>query len=113
MCISGTLGRREIVTSRKVKKYIFIKGKRFIVEESIFEKFIELFKTEEDTSAYIRLLKEYQTKYQFNLFSYALTSKKVHLLLEPLGDVSTSQFMRDLTSLGRGFHPGLLDGSGK
>ena len=59
---------------------------------------IDLFKTEDDFAAYVRLLKEYQSKYQFNLFSYALTPKKVHLLLEPTGEVSTSQFMRDLTS---------------
>jgi len=73
---------------------------------------IELFKTEEDYAAYIRLLKEYEGKYQFNLYSYALTPKKVHLLVEPTGDVSTSQFMRDLTSRYSKYYNGCYAHSG-
>ncbi len=73
---------------------------------------IDLFKAEEDYAAYARLLKEYQTKYQFNVFSYALTPKKVHLLVEPAGDVSTSQFMRDLTSRYSKYYNGCYAHSG-
>lgn len=73
---------------------------------------IELFKNEEDYAAYIRLLKEYQDKYQFNLFSYALTPSKIHLLLEPTGDVSTSQIMRDITSRYSKYYNGCYDHTG-
>ena len=73
---------------------------------------IDLFKSDEDYAAYIRLLKEYQGKYQLELFSYALTPQKVHLLLEPKGEDSTSQFMRDVTSRYSKYYNGSYGHSG-
>lgn len=73
---------------------------------------IDLFKSDEDYAAYIRLLKEYQEKYQLELFSYALTPQKVHLLLEPKGEDSTSQFMRDVTSRYSKYYNGSYGHSG-
>jgi len=57
-----------------------------------------LFRDAEDNQAYLDLLKQYKTKHQFHLFSYALLSDKINLIIEPYGSATISEIMRDLTS---------------
>lgn len=57
-----------------------------------------LFRDGEDYQTYLDLLCQYKTKHEFKLFAYAFNPEKIHLIVEPFGQTTISEIMRDLTS---------------
>lgn len=57
-----------------------------------------LFRDTEDYQTYLELLAQYKVKHEFKLFAYALNAEKIHLIVEPYGQTTISEIMRDLTS---------------
>ncbi len=71
-----------------------------------------LFRDSEDYQTYLDLLAQYKTKHEFKIFGWALNEDKIHLLVEPYGQVTISEIMRDLTSRYSKFSNGRYGGTG-
>jgi putative transposase len=58
-----------------------------VMSRSISE--VNLFKTDEDKTKYLMLIKEYQRIYSFKVYAYCIMDNHVHLILDPNGaDIS-------------------------
>lgn len=57
-----------------------------------------IFKEPSDYTAYTELLRRYKEQYNYRLFAYGLLPNHLHLLIELVKDITTSQIMHSLNS---------------
>ena len=59
---------------------------------------LNLFRDDSDKNRYLFFIFEYKSAYNFKLYSFALTSKESHLLIEPSQQSTISQIMHDVNA---------------
>ncbi|MEW6407060.1 MAG: transposase [Patescibacteria group bacterium] len=57
----------------------------------------DVFKDNDDFTAYLEIIKRFKTKYQFKLYAYCLMNNHVHLIIEPTKPNTLSKIVQSIT----------------